>query len=334
MALNHKTKNLFSLFLRLALSLGLLVYVFSKIDMQKTGDILGTADLYYIVLAAGVFIVVNVIVLVRWLIFIKALNLSATLGSIVEHYLYGLFGNLFLPTAIGGDIVKAVGLCKNSHQKPRVIASILLDRLSGFAGIAIVAVTAFLFGYRYLDDNTLIIPIIIVGGVCVAVAGVVLNERVYSFGCRLFDRLPRFKKNLMTMHYDIALLKEGHKYQEGIKAVLLSCLSQGVFASTFYLTARALHQDVAMIYFLIFVPIICVVTALPSIGGLGVREVGTVYLFTKVGMDAGVAVSMSLISFLFMIMVGAVGGVLYVYKISTGRLQYYPPDAGLDAGKA
>jgi uncharacterized membrane protein YbhN (UPF0104 family) len=248
--------------------------------------------------------------------------------------LYGLFGNVFLPTAIGGDIIKAVGLCKNSIQKPRVVASILLDRVSGFASMAIIAVTAFLVGRKYVNNDTLIIPIALMGGISVIVAAVLLNERIYSFGCRIFNGLPRFKKSLMTMHYDIALLKEGHKYIEGIKAILLSCLSQAVFASTFYLTAKALHQDIAVIYFLIFVPIICVVSALPSIGGLGVRDYGTTTLFALIGVDSGIAFSMSLISFLFMVMVGAAGGILYVYKISTGRLQHYTPDAGAVSSEA
>jgi uncharacterized protein (TIRG00374 family) len=334
MPVKQNTKSFFSFLLRIGLSLGLLVFVFSKIDMQKTGEILKTADLFYIALTAVVFILVNVITLYRWFILIRALNLTITLGSVIEHGLYGLFGNLFLPTAIGGDILKAVGLCKTSAQKPRVVASILLDRVSGFASIAIVAVTAFLFGRQYINDDTLVIPIALVGGLTVAVAAVLLNERVFSFGCKIFNGLPRFKKSLMTMHYDIALLKEGHKYKEWIKAVLLSCLSQTIFASTFYLTAKALHQDIPFIYFLIFVPMICVATAFPSIGGLGVREVGAVYLFAKVGVDSGIAVSMSLISFLFMVMVGAAGGVLYVYKIYTGRVQSFTPDDGVEPSEA
>src|SRR3990167_848717 len=216
MPLRQTTKSLLSFLLRIGLSLGLLFFVFSKIDMQNTAEVLGSADLFYIAIAAVIFVLVNAVTLCRWLIFIKALNLSATLGSIVEHHLYGLFGNLFLPTAIGGDIIKAVGLCRNSNQKPRVVASILLDRLSGFASMAIVAVTAFLFGRRYINDDALIIPIALMGGFSVVSAAVLLNERIYSFGCRIFDQLPRIKKGLMTMHYDIALLKEGQKYKEGI----------------------------------------------------------------------------------------------------------------------
>ena len=129
------------------------------------------------------------------------------------------------------------------------------------------------------------------------------------------------------MHYDIALLKGAHKYKEGIKGIALACLCQVIFACTYYFTAKALHQDVPLAPFLVFVPIICVVAAVPSIGGLGVREIGAAYLFAKIGIESGVAVSLSLINFLFMVMVGLVGGFIYVYTLSVGRIQHYSSNA-------
>jgi len=328
--MNKKTKTMVSFLLRIIFSVGLLVFVFSKIDLQQTGEVLKSADVFYLFLAAGAFLVVNAILLVRWTILIKALDLSASLMSVVKHFFYGLFGNLFLPTAIGGDILKAVGLCKKSTQKPRVIASILLDRLSGFASIVIIAVTAFVLGYASIDDKSLVIPIVVMGAGALSVAAILFNEQIYSFFCKIFNRLPRFKQSLMNMHYDIALLKEGHKYKAGIKVVILSCCSQIIFCYSYYLTAKALHQDVSFVYFLIFIPIICVISAFPSIGGLGVREVGAAYLFTKVGVDSGIAVSMTLINFLFMVVIGLVGGVIYVYSLSAGRVQHNLHDAGVE----
>jgi len=331
MSLPSKAKNVLSFVLRIGLSLGLLYYVFSKIDLQKTAEVLKSADLNYIVLAFGAFLICNVILLYRWRIFIKALDLTAGFINIVKHFFYGLFGNLFLPTAIGGDLLKAVGLCKNSSQKPRVVASILLDRLSGFASIAIVAITAFIFGHQLIDDQSLIFPIVLMGACSVTIVAILLNEHFYSFFCKVFNWLPRFKESLMTMHYDIALLKEGNKYIEGVKAILLSCTGQFIFAVSYYLTAKALHQDIGLIYFLIFVPIICVVSSFPSIGGLGVREVGAVYLFSKIGIGSGIAVSLTLINFLFMVLIGIVGGFIYVYSISIGRVQHYTSDEGVKA---
>ncbi len=327
MSLTNKAKGLLSFLLRIGISGALLWYVFSKIDIEKTAEIIRSANLGYLLIAAFIFILVNGILLCRWFIFIKALDLSVSVKNVIKHYFYALFGNLFLPTAIGGDLIKVIGLCKNSSEKPKVVASVLIDRLSGFMSIAIVAVVAFAFGHKLVDDNTLIIPIALMAMTVLLIAGVLFNEKIYSFGCRVFAWFPRFQKGLMTMHYDIALLKGAHKYKEGIKGVVLSCLSQVIFAFTFYFTAKALHQDIPVIYFLIFVPIICIAAAFPSIGGLGFREVGAAYLFGKIGVDSGIAVSISLINFLFMVMVGIVGGFVYVYSLSVGRIQRDSSDA-------
>lgn len=334
MSLSPQTKSVFSFLFRVVLSVALLWYVFSKIDFEQTAEVLRSANLNYIVLAGIIFFAMNGILLYRWMVFIRALDLTTTTGNVVLHFFYGAFGNLFLPTAIGGDILKAVGLCKNSTQKPKVIASIILDRISGFASIAIVAVTGFTVGYTYIDDKVLIVPIILMGAGCLTVAVILLNERIYSLFCRIFDWFPKFKNSMMKLHYDIALLKESDNYKAGIKAILLSCLSQVVFAWIFYLTARGLQQEIPIIYFLIFIPIICVISAFPSIGGLGVRELGAAYLFGRIGVESGIAVSLTLINFLFMVLVGLIGGILYVYTLSAGRVQHYPSDAGADPQEA
>ncbi len=328
MSLTKNVRNLFSFLLRVGLSVGLLWYVFSKIDTQHTKEILKSANLFYIFLAAGVFLINNVINLWRWTILIKALNLSVKLLSVARHYFYGLFGNLFLPTAIGGDLIKVIGLCKDSEQKPKVVASVLLDRLSGFASIILIEILVLLLGYSFvLEDKTLSRGIVTIACGSLGLATVLFSGKVYSFFCGIFDRLPRVKQGLMNMHYDIALLKQGHKVKEGFKAIAVSCLSQVCFAFSFFLVSKALHQDFHFTHFIAFTPLLCVASTFPSIGGLGVREAGAVYLFSKIGMDPGVAVSLSLISFLFMVMVGLVGGVIYVYTLSTRRIQSCSSDA-------
>ena len=325
MTSRERIKSVFSFCVRIGLSLGLLGYLFTKIDVKETVEVLRTADWTYLVYAGGLFLVINVVLLMRWFIFIRALDLTASVGHVIRYYLIGLFGNLFLPSAVGGDLIKVIGLCKNSAQKPKVVASVLLDRLSGFAGIVVVAVAAFVIGYRWINESSLIIPIVAMGIFSAVFIAVLFIEKVYSFCCRIFDRLPKFKKSLMDLHYDVVLLKENSV--EGVKAVGLSCVTQSILAVTFFLTAKALGQDIPMIYFLVFVPIMCVAASFPSIGGLGVREAGAAYLFAKVGVDSGIAVSMSLINFLFMVVVGLIGGIVYVSTLSSRWVQHSSSDA-------
>ncbi len=327
MSLNERTKNIFNFIVRIALSAGALWIVYRVIDVEKTIKVLKSSDLKYIGYGLLVFFITNIIILVRWFIFIKALDLKVSKVNVFRSYFIGLFGNLFLPSSIGGDILKILGLCKESSEKAKVVASVLLDRLSGFASIIIVSTCSFVIGFRYIQDYVLLIPIVIIVVGASVVGFVLFNEKAYSFCCKIFGKMPKVQKSLMSLHYNVALLK--NKKKEGLKAVFMSCLSQLIFAFVFYLLGKALHQEVPVIYFLIFVPLICVASSVPSIGGLGVRELGAVYLFSRIGIDEGVAASLSLMTFFFMVIVGLLGGLFYVSTVSSGRVQYRPSDKGV-----
>ena len=292
-------------------------------------SVLKEADLGFVMWAFLIFVVVNIILLVRWFMFIRALGLVVTFLEVLRYFFAGLFGNLFLPSAIGGDVIRILGLCHKSDQKPRVVASVILDRLSGLSGITVVAVLSFLFGYRLIHNNTIFIPILLMGLIAIAFIIILFNERIYSFFVGVFSRWPKLKNALMSVHYDLMLLND--KRDKGVQGILLSCLSQVIFCVTFYLSARAFHQDINLVYFLVFVPIICLAASFPSIGGLGFREASAAYLFGTIGIDTGVSVSFSLMNFLFMLVVGLCGGVFYVATFSSGRIQYPPSDAPVDA---
>lgn len=314
-----KKKSLMSLLIRLALSFGLLAWIFSKIDVAHTCEVISGANLGYLLWAFCIFFLINIVILFRWYIFMRALDLDAPFWDVVQWFFIGLFCNLFLPTSVGGDVVKTIGLAKIVNQKPKVFASVVLDRLSGFAGIVIVAAIMFVVGYEHIPDRSVGGSIVAMTLVSLAITAVLFSHRIYSFCCALFNRWPVIKENLMSVHYDIALMKG--RVGDGILNILLSCLSQLALAYVYFMVAKALNQDVDFFYFLIFSPLICVATALPSIGGLGVREMGWAYLLAKVGVVQGVAVSISLINFLFMVVVGLIGGVMYVFTFLDRRVQ-------------
>lgn len=311
-------KTLFSFILRFGISFALLAFIFSKIDIKKTAEVAKSADPLYLVYAFIVFIGIYFLLLWRWIVFIRALELSVKLKDVARFYFASLFGNLFLPSSIGGDIIKIVGLCKGSNEKPKVVASVVIDRLSGFSAIVIVGVISFIIGFKTIQDTTLLVSILILAAASIVVVFILFNEKVYKMAIAVFKIFPKFEQSLMQMHYDVSHLKK--RKAQGFKGLFISCLNQVLLATCFFLIAKALHQDIAFGYFLIFVPLLCVAASVPSIGGLGAREAGAAYLFAKVGMDSGVAVSMSLINFLFMVLVGLLGGLYYVLTVLPRRV--------------
>ncbi len=317
--ISKKIKNLLSLLLRFGLSVLLLAYLFSKINKEQMLDIIKNVDIGYLALALVIFILINLLLLVRWAIFIHALKLRVPLVSVIACFFIGLFFNLFLPSSTGGDLAKALLLFRDTSEKAKVVATVVLDRLSGFVGIVLVALIAFVFGYRYIADISLLTSIMALAGISAGIIVVLFNERLYEFFCRVFNYIPAVKEKLMQLHYAIVLIKKQKTHI--LITIGISCFCQIIYAGVFYLVALALHHRVGLIYFLIFVPLICVVSSLPSIGGLGVRDAGSAYLLAKVGVSTATAVSISLLNFLFMVIVGLMGGLIYVGALSFRRVQ-------------
>ncbi|MGE0267935.1 MAG: lysylphosphatidylglycerol synthase transmembrane domain-containing protein [Candidatus Omnitrophota bacterium] len=322
-------KNIFNYVLRIGISAALLWWLFSKIDIEQTANVIKSAELGYVLLAFGFFVTTYILTYHRWRLFIKALKLEVPYREIVRYFFIGMFGNLFLPSAIGGDAIKIYGLCQYTSQKAKVVASILLDRLSGYAGLVIVVIVAFAAGYKLINSPGIIIPILLIIPGTIMIAAVLFNETIYEFVCRVFDRIPKFKKALMQMHYDIALLKDNKGY--GYAGIGLSCASHVCLAVLSFFIAKGLHQDVKLIYFLLFFPLISVASILPSLGGLGVREAAAVYFFGKIGIDSGIAASITLIAYIFMVIVGLIGGAIYVFTLSSGRIQHPSPNTEVNS---
>jgi uncharacterized membrane protein YbhN (UPF0104 family) len=92
-------------------------------------------------------------------------------------------------------------------------------------------------------------------------------------------------------------------------------------AFTYYLTARAFGLDYSLIYFLIFVPMITAFSSLPvSIGGLGVRDAASVFVFAKIGIAAEKAFAISLMNFGYTFLLGLLGAVGYVFILYRRRV--------------
>ena len=257
----------------------------------------------------------------------KALGLKARRLPSTRWYFLGLFCNLAPISTVGSDVIRGLGLAQETGHKPKVFASIVLDRLSGFAGIVILAVVAFVFGHGIITNKLVLMAIVFMSIVSGAIVIVLFSHRIFSFACRAFAAWPKVKENLMRFHYDIVLLKG--KQKQGWEAIIISIAAQIVLAFEFYLSAKGLHQNIDLKYFIIFSPIVCIVTSLPSLGGAGFREIGWVSLLYLVGVSNSMALDISLITSAFTIINGLLGGLFYVTTLSSGRVQYSQANPGL-----
>ena len=129
------------------------------IDYKDMWRAIKGSDMRFLSAAGIIYFLINLLIIWRWRILMKAIGLKARQMTSTRWYFIGLFWNLAPISTLGSDLIKGVGLSKETGNKHKVFASIVLDRLSGFAGIVILAAVSFLFGRRIITNHLVIMAI-------------------------------------------------------------------------------------------------------------------------------------------------------------------------------
>lgn len=299
--------------LKLTVSSLLLGILFWRVDRAAFLRSLQTLPLSLLLGCGALYVLGYLISIVRWQRLLRAEGIHLGLWRLGLVYFEGAFFNLFLPTVIGGDIVRGYLIYKMTSGHDASIASILVDRLAGFAALMVIAVTALTLAYGTLNDPQVALAILTVVACFTGVMLVLLNRRLTTRVSAVLSAigLARFQAKL---HGLVDALQRYRRHRRALaQAFLLSALLQALIIVTYYLIGVGLHLDVPLLYFFLFVPLITALSMLPvSVAGLGVREGGVIYFFGKVGVDAATALGMSLVWFSLTLLVSSLGGLAFL----------------------
>jgi uncharacterized protein (TIRG00374 family) len=298
------------------LLLGLLAW---RVDPGRLLDTVRALPLWVFLASLCLYAVGYVLSTLRWQGLLAAEGLRLPLARLILLYFEGAFFNLFLPSLIGGDIFRGYAIYKLTRHDAAV-ASILVDRLSGFAALMGIAVLALGLAHPGVGDVQVTVMILAVTLVFVAVVATLSSPRLSALASALLSRLglARFQPRLHGMVQSLQRYR-GHRGALG-QALLLSAALQALIILVYYLIGRSLGLAVPLGYFFLYVPLITVLAMLPiSVAGLGVREGGVVYFFAKVGVDGGSALGMSLIWFSLTALVSSLGGLALLLDLHLAK---------------
>jgi hypothetical protein len=324
MPLNKSIKKLLGIILRVGISIALLVFLFGQVDGKALFRIIRGADIWLLLLAFLIFTLVYAVCLFRWEMLLKAVRVYLPVKRIIVSFSGGMFFNVFMPSTIGGDLVRSFDLAAHTKKGKEVVATVLLDRLSGYAGMVLVAVVAIIFGYRLVQDRAVVLIVLAIVALLALILLLLFNNFFFSKINRFFHA-PNGSR-LMTA------IKNTHQelyYFRQRKRILFLNLAYSIFIQvvapvSYYLIAVALGIKTDIIYFFIFFPLIGAITLLPiSIGGLGLRDATTIYFFAKAGMAKDAAFAISIMVFFYTLLLGALGGIIYVFTLHSRRVQYH-----------
>ena len=207
-------------------------------------------------------------------------------------------------------------------QKPKeIIATVFLDRLSGFAGLVILALLSLLAGWKLIWDKSVVFSISIITAVLVGIVFVLFNKFLYSKINKLLHNpeAGKVRELLNGLHQEIHYFRH-HKRIIAV-SLFISLIIQSISPLTLFIIALAMGLKINIIYFFVFLPIIGAIMLLPiSIGGLGLREATSTFFFAKAGIATHTAITISLLNSFFIFAGGSLGGLIYVLTVRRRRL--------------
>ncbi len=298
--MNAAAKAGLKLLARVSLSLALLAWLLYRSDLAKVTEGFRRIPISTWGSTFSMYLASQLVSSYRWRLLARALGFPGRWIRYVQYYFVGMYFNLFLPTGVGGDLLKAMYLIRERPAKLAATLSILMDRITGLAAM-------FLLGG---------ISVILVPGMMpphfswmlkCAFAAILTGIPLFFLSSRFIQRLwPWAKERFET----IFLL--GRRPAVCLGALSLSLVVQGLCMGIIAILAHALELPPHPLFYFAAFPLVALMILLPvSFNGIGVREGGFIYFLGLKGVASEQALCLSLGFFAIQVAAGLLGGIFY-----------------------
>ncbi len=284
-------KKHIKIFIRLAVTFLLILYLFKKIEINHVLNALFLINPLIFLSASFLYILSSYISTLRWKIFLPQKDLKVS--KLFSLYLIGSFFNNVLPGIVGGDVIK-IFMIKEKAGLKKALASVFMERYTGLFALLLIGFIFFCLFYIDLPEHRL-------------VWSVPLSFLLFILGSIFLLLLGKIK-----------FFKEMHDYvlsfnrKQILQAIFYSFLVQFIVIVSVYLIFVGVYISVSFFEVCIFLPVIILISMLPvSVSGIGVREWCFILFFGKSFGDAQV-VAVSFLWFLSQFFASLVGGIEYL----------------------
>jgi uncharacterized membrane protein YbhN (UPF0104 family) len=284
--------------LKVGVSVGLLVWLFRQVDGTRVWAAVKAASWIWLGVAALLYFAMLVVSSWRWNILLRAQGVAVRLSTLIGSFLVATFFNNFLPSNIGGDVVRVRDTSGPAKSRTLAATVVLVDRGLGLLALVLVAALG----------ATASQPAVAGGGPPVQPwilwAGLVCGSVVSLQALRTPAFVTRLATPLRWLHaewVDARLAKltvalgrfassPGALASSAAGAVVVQALLVAFYAAV----AHGLHIAVSPWHLAVMVPVSFVVQMLPiSVNGFGVREATFVAFFALAGLPAEAAMLLS-----------------------------------------
>ncbi|MFQ5598702.1 MAG: lysylphosphatidylglycerol synthase transmembrane domain-containing protein, partial [Nitrospiria bacterium] len=270
--------------LKILLSFGLIGFIFYKTDIDSLLVRMQSVNIYWLALMLLLPHMNIVLSSIKWQWLLNALGISVRLPQLVSLYMIGTFFSNFLPSMVGGDVVRTFQLSRDTRETASVIAATFAERFCG-----VTALISFFFLVLIHQDIYTLFPsisglaLLVLIGYCTIIL-LIFKQKDLGFLASL-RRLKILGKTLEILEEShLKLIQYKDKKQTIVASYFISVLFYMIGMCTVFVAAQSLDIEIDVKVISIVIPLVLLIGLLPiSLGGLGLNEGSYVFFFTMFG---------------------------------------------------
>lgn len=251
-----RNKNLLLRLFGTVLAVVLSVLLIEREGWKEITDSLKQISLPVFVLALLSLLISRLFVILRWHVLLRSGGVKIPFSRTAELTLTGLFASNYLPTTIGGDVVRLGGAMRLGYDRAVCLASIAADRIIGMAGMFCAMPFGLIPAWRALGASSFAL------------------SAMPPFFAKLTDFIRRTLRSFSIWFKQPGALIASLLYTWGNMIfifVSLYILIEGLGEHVSYTLIAGIWS---LAYFVTLIPI--------SINGYGVQELSLTFLFSRV----------------------------------------------------
>jgi uncharacterized protein (TIRG00374 family) len=281
----------------------------SGLREAEPGWFLASLSLYVLMLAISAW---------RWQVLLAAQGVALPIGKLFESFLVATFFSNFLPSNVGGDVVRIADTARAAGSKTLATTVVLLDRGVGLLGLILVAAVGATMARWSAAETGPVGATTLWAGL---IAGTVVSIPVFV-SPRLLHVLAGPIRRLHPDWVDERLNRLTRalvRFRQSPSA-MLACFGGAVVVQVtlvlfYYALARSLGIPIGLPQLALLVPVSFLVQMVPiSINGLGVREATFGLYFRQLGLPLHSALLLSLGGAATVMGISVAGAVAYIAR--------------------
>jgi uncharacterized membrane protein YbhN (UPF0104 family) len=313
-----RTRRRLILLAKIVISVALLWLLVARSDVPRLWAYARSASLPWLAAALALYFLMVLASAWRWGLLLDAQGVHLRVRALTASFLVATFFNNFLPSNIGGDVVRIADTAKPARSRTLAASVVLVDRGIGLLGLillaAVAATLATTSGSAEGPVPSYMLWLGLAGALAIAVPAVLAPHGLEQLLKPLRTFNPEWVgARLQQLTSVFTRFREAPGALAGcfVGAVIVQALLVAFYAAVAY----SIKVPVSPWHMAVVVPMSFLVQMLPiSVNGFGLREATFSFYFTRLGLPIEAALVVSLVGAGLVMLFSLSGAAVYVTR--------------------